>query len=49
MRMWSMPELASLPSLAAHGQGIVRARFANDGQRLALAYADGTVWLWCRP
>ncbi len=48
MRLWSTPELTALPSLPAHGQGLVRMRFAGDGSRLAVAYDDGTVWLWCK-
>jgi WD40 repeat protein len=48
LRLWSAPDLAALPSLPAHGQGVVAVRFAPDGKKLAAAYADGTVWLWCR-
>jgi WD40 repeat protein len=48
LRQWSLPALAALPSLPAHGPGVVRARFSPDGRRLAAAYDDGTVWVWCR-
>jgi len=48
LRVWSLADLAPLASLPAHGQGVVTVRFAPNGNRLAAAYDDGTVWLWCR-
>jgi len=48
IRQWALPGLTALPSLPSHGPGVVRARFSADGRRLAAAYDDGTVWIWCR-
>jgi WD40 repeat protein len=48
IRQWSLPGQTALPSLPGHGPGVVKARFSPDGRRLAAAYDDGTVWIWCR-
>ena len=44
-----MPGVSPLSDLATHGTGVVKTRFSHDGRQLAVAYADGTVWLWCHP
>ena len=48
LRIWSLADYGSLPPLFGHGSPVLAVRFAPDGNRLAAAYDDGTVWLWCR-
>ena len=48
LRIWSLADYGSLPPLFGHGSAVLAVRFAPDGNRLAAAYEDGSVWLWCR-
>jgi WD40 repeat protein len=48
IRLWTASDLTPLPNLPSHGPGVVFARFSPDGTKLAAAYDDGTVWMWCK-
>jgi WD40 repeat protein len=42
------PPPVRVASLPAHASPVLGTSFAPDSRTLAVAYGDGTVWLWCR-